>query len=97
MKKAGSDHLTAKQQAEIDSLAALPEEKIDTRDIPEQRDWRGARRGALFRPAKQQVTLPIDADLIEWFRQHSSGGESYQTSINRALREYVSHHKHDRT
>ncbi len=97
MKKAGSDRLTAKQQAEIDSLAALPEDQIDTRDIPEQRDWRGARRGALFRPAKQQVTLPIDADLIEWFRQHSGSGEGYQTRINRALREYVSHHKHDRT
>lgn len=32
------------QKAEIESLAALPDEKIDTSDIPEILDWSGARR-----------------------------------------------------
>ena len=86
MKKTPSDDLTARARAE---LAALPEEQIDTGTIPEQLNWTGARRGALFRPIKQQITLRLDADLIDWFRRHPSGGEGYQTSINRALREWV--------
>jgi uncharacterized protein (DUF4415 family) len=60
MKKAVSDHLTAEQRAETNASAALPEDQIDTRDIPEQRDWSDARRGALFRPVRQQITLRLD-------------------------------------
>ena len=95
MKKAISEHLTLEQRAEIDALAALPEDQIKTGDIPEQRDWSGARRGALFRPVKQQITLRLDADVIDWFRRHPEREEGYQTSINRALREYVARHDHD--
>jgi uncharacterized protein (DUF4415 family) len=93
MKKAISDHLTPEQQAELKALAALPEDQINTRDIPEQRDWSGARRGVLFRPVKQQITLRLDADLIDWFRRHPKQDAGYQTSINQALREYVSQHR----
>jgi len=95
MKKVISDHLTLEQRAELDALAALPDDKIKTSDIPEQRDWTAARRGALFRPVKQQVTLRLDADVIDWFRRHPQREEGYQTSINRALREYVAQHDHD--
>jgi len=90
-KKAISD-LTAAQQAERRALAALPEEQIDTHDIPEQRDWRGARRGLFYRPVKQQLTLRLDADLIAWFNDRAPNGEGYQTRINRALHEYVALH-----
>jgi uncharacterized protein (DUF4415 family) len=38
---------------------------------------------------KKQLTLRIDADVIEWFRTDARNGGGYQTSINRALREYV--------
>jgi uncharacterized protein (DUF4415 family) len=93
MKKAISDHLTPEQRAELRALAALPEDQINTRDIPEQRDWSDARRGVLFRPVKQQITLRLDADLIDWFRRHPKQNEGYQTSINQALREYVSQHR----
>ena len=95
MKKAISRILTPQQQAEIDTLAALPDDQIKTGDIPEQRDWKGARRGALFRPVKQQITLRLDADLIDWFRRNLEPGEGYQTEINRVLREYVSQHDQD--
>ena len=95
MKKAKSNPLTAAQRAETDALAALPEDQINTRDVPEQRDWSGARRGVLFRPVKQQITLRLDADLIDWFRRHPEPNEGYQTSINRALREYVAHHEQE--
>jgi uncharacterized protein (DUF4415 family) len=88
MKKATSD-LTPEQKAELEALAALPDDRIDTAAIPEQRDWSGARRGVFFRPVKRQITLRLDADLIDWFRRHPFPGEGYQTSVNRALREYV--------
>src|SRR5207248_1970180 len=92
MKKDNSNSLTPAQQAEIEALAALPEEQINTRDLPEQRDWSGARRGVFFRPIKKQLTLRLDADVIAWFKARTRDGEGYQTSINSALREYVAQH-----
>jgi hypothetical protein len=44
--------LTAKQRAELAALDKLPDDRIDTRDIPEVRDWSGAKRGLFHRPAK---------------------------------------------
>jgi uncharacterized protein (DUF4415 family) len=90
MKKGSSDQLTPVQRAELAALAALPDEQINTRDMPEQRDWSGARRGLFYRPIKKQLTLRLDADLIEWFKVNKADGEGYQTRINSALREYVS-------
>ena len=92
MKKGISDQLTPAQQAEIEALAALPDDQIDTKDMPEVRDWSGARRGLFFRPIKKQLTLRIDADVIAWFKSRTPNGDGYQTSINRALREYVEQH-----
>ena len=70
-------------------MAALPEDQINTRDLPEQQDWSAAKRGVFFRPVKKQLTLRLDADLIAWFKSHARKGEGYQTSINSALRECV--------
>jgi uncharacterized protein (DUF4415 family) len=89
MKKAVSKRLTPEQRAELASLAALPDDAIDTSDAPEILDWSGARRGMFYRPVKQQLTLRLDADVVAWFKGPSRSGEGYQTRINRALREYV--------
>jgi uncharacterized protein (DUF4415 family) len=87
--KTETSKLTPAQQVEIDALAALPCDEIDTSDIPEIRDWSGARRGLFYRPIKRQLTLRIDADIVEWFKEQAQGGKGYQTTINQALREYV--------
>ncbi|MBA2749532.1 MAG: BrnA antitoxin family protein [Tatlockia sp.] len=89
MKKMTSDRLSNEQKAELEALAALPSDQIQTDDMPEVPDWSGAKRGMFYRPVKQQITLRLDADLIDWFKTHQEQGEGYQTSINRALREYV--------
>jgi uncharacterized protein (DUF4415 family) len=89
MKKTANKPLTAQQRADLDALAAMPDDAIDTVDMPEQVDWSHAQRGQFFRPIKKQITLRIDADLIEWFRQHTSADAGYQTHINEALREYM--------
>ena len=92
MKKIATRRLTAKQRAELNALAAMPDDKINTTNVTEQVDWSGAKRGLFYRPIKKQITLRIDADLIEWFRQHTTSDNGYQTRINQALRDYVAQH-----
>lgn len=89
MKKATSKRLTQGQMAELNSLAELADDAIDTTDAPELPDWSGSKRGLFYRPLKQQLTLRLDADVVAWFRSHTTSDEGYQTRINRALREYV--------
>ncbi|HEV2818641.1 MAG TPA: BrnA antitoxin family protein [Allosphingosinicella sp.] len=76
-------------RAELAALAARPDARIDTSDMPEVRDWSRAERGKFYRPVKQQLTLRLDADVVDWFRRNPGPDRGYQTRINRALREYV--------
>ena len=81
--------LTDDLLAKLQSLQEMPDDQINTTDIPEILDWSGAQRGVFYRPVKQQITLRLDADIISWFKAHAQGGRGYQTDINRALREHV--------
>ena len=59
-------------------------------------DFSKGRRGAVLKtPGKTRITIRIDDDLLSWFRvqAHASGGGSYQTLINAALREHVASRK----
>ncbi len=85
----GNTELTAKQRADLQTLEELPDDQINTNDIPELLDWSGAERGVFYRPVKKQITLRLDADVISWFKAHAQGGRGYQTDINQALREHV--------
>ena len=89
MKKPSAKLMPQRERAELAALVELPDAKIDLSDAPEVPDWSKARRGLFYRPVKRQLTLRLDADLIDWFRQHATKEEGYQTRINRALREYV--------
>ena len=81
--------LTDDQRAELTALEALPDDRINTTDVPELLDWSDARRGVFYRPVKRQITLRLDADVVAWFKVHAPDGRGYQTDINRALREHV--------
>ena len=87
--KKSADRLTRDQQKEIAGLERLPDDQIDTTEVPEILDWSTAQRGALYRPVKQQITLRLDADIVAWFKRHARGGRGYQTDINRALRSFI--------
>ena len=87
--KRESSELTTEQRAELQALEGLPDDQIDTTDIPELLDWTNARRGVFYRPVKKQITLRLDADVIGWFRARAKNGRGYQTDINRALRQHV--------
>jgi len=41
---------------------------------------------AWYRPAKRQVSLRLDADVLAWFKRE---GRGYQTRINLALRKMM--------
>ncbi len=88
MKKEFSE-LPSDIQEQLRKLEDLPDDKIDTTDIPEILDWSDARRGVFYRPTKQQITLRLDADIIAWFKAHARDGRGYQTDINGALRAHV--------
>lgn len=83
--------LTPEQKARLERLAALPDEAIDTSDIPELTEdfFKNGVMGKFYRPVKQQITLRLDADVIAWFKAQAAGERGYQTRINRALREHV--------
>jgi uncharacterized protein (DUF4415 family) len=88
MRKDYSNPVPPEIQAEIDALIESSQPPR-TDLIPEGvGDWSQAKRGLFHRPVKQQITLRLDADLVDWFKSHQQD-EGYQTSINRALREYV--------
>ena len=82
--------LSPELQDQIDRLAALPDDRIDTGDIPETsaEAWHHARRPGLYRPLKKPVTLRLDADVVTWFKEHAHD-RGYQTEINRVLRRHV--------
>lgn len=86
MKKAGSKKFSAAQMKMLKKLAAMKDSDIDVSDAPEKRNWKGARRGVFFKPVKQQLTLRIDADVVDWFKRQGAG---YQTQINSVLRKHV--------
>lgn len=68
----------------------MRDEDIDTSDSPEWTPEMFARAvvrvGFKPLPPKQQITLRLDADVLEWFRGLGMG---YQTQINALLRAYM--------
>jgi uncharacterized protein (DUF4415 family) len=86
MKKASSKKLSAAQTKMLKALAEKPDAKIELSDAPEQRNWTKAKRGVFYKPIKQQLTLRLDADVVDWFKRQ---GEGYQTEINAVLRKHV--------
>ena len=84
--------LTAAQRKRLALVAAMPDAKIDYSDIPKQRgrvQW--SRPGALVPSGnKQQITLRLDADVLNFFKET---GKRYQSRINAVLREYMKAHK----
>jgi uncharacterized protein (DUF4415 family) len=79
-----------KLQTDGKRLQAMRDDDIDYSDIPPvspEMFARGVlRRGLKPVPRKQQLTLRIDADVVEWYKTQGLG---YQTRINALLRAYM--------
>jgi uncharacterized DUF497 family protein/uncharacterized protein (DUF4415 family) len=70
----------------IARMKAIKDEDIDFSDIPPltEKFWKNAVRNPLYRPVKKQVTVRIDADVLEWLKQKAETG--YQSRLNAVLR-----------
>ena len=66
--------------AEAQRLDATP---IDYSDIPPLGDEFFTKATEAWPPAKQQLTIRLDADVLHWLK---ANGRGYQTRINRILR-----------
>ena len=71
-------------------IDAMTDEEIDFTDCPEITDemWATGVLQKNFKPipTKSQENLPVDRDIIEYFKAQ---GRDYQTKINELLRAYM--------
>jgi uncharacterized protein (DUF4415 family) len=86
--------LTDEQRKRLRALDDLKDEDIDTSDIPPltEKFWFNAvrfRDRHLYKAVKKQVTVRLDADVLEYFKAKQDGKRGYQTAINAALRKVV--------
>jgi uncharacterized protein (DUF4415 family) len=72
----------------------MRDEDIDLSDLPEVTPEMFAkavvRKNFKPLPPKRQLTLRIDNDVVEFFKEQ---GRGYQTKINQLLRAYMEAHK----
>ncbi|MGH9455392.1 MAG: BrnA antitoxin family protein [Terriglobia bacterium] len=79
-----------KSRTDWKRLDALKEENINFSDTPELTPEMFAkavvRRGLKTIPRKEQLTIRVDSDVLEWYKKQ---GPRYQTRINALLRAYM--------
>ena len=61
------------------------------KEIQEEYDFSKGKRGAVIpHQGKTRITICIDTDILEWFRDEAEReGHGYQTAMNQALRNYI--------
>lgn len=88
------DSTSKESLTDWERLDAMQDEDIDLSDIPEITPEMFARmvvrRGLKRPPTKQQITIRLDEDVLQWFREQGNG---YQTRINALLRAYMEAHQ----
>jgi uncharacterized protein (DUF4415 family) len=60
-------------------------------EILEEYDFSKGKRGPVIsQKGKTRITIFIDTDILEWFRDKAEReGRGYQTAMNQALRDYI--------
>lgn len=85
---------TKKSATDWKRVDALKDKDLDKTDIPEispEMFARGmVRRGLKPASRKQQLTIRVDGDVLDWYKRQ---GQGYQTKINSLLRAYMDAHK----
>ncbi|MGB3918949.1 BrnA antitoxin family protein [Thiothrix litoralis] len=57
--------------------------------MKEQYDFSGGTRGAVMKTSKEKITIRLDPDVIQWFRDQVQGGGNYQSLINDTLKAHI--------
>lgn len=81
--------------ARLDALTEADIEKAVAADpdaVPLDTNWTDAH--VVMPPGKEIVTLRLDRDVLDWFKQN---GRGYQTRINAVLRSFYETRSHEQT
>lgn len=93
MRKRPTSGKSKTDETDYERLDAMKDEDIDFSDNPEvppEMFARGIiRRGLKPIPRKKQLTLRVDSDVVDWYKNQ---GRGYQTRINSLLRAYMEEH-----
>ena len=70
----------------LSEIESLPEDSIDTSEIPELDDdfWENAQ------PIVPENYLQIEHEILEWFKKQ---GQDYHAEINKVLRAHIETHR----
>lgn len=65
------------------------------KDMEKEYDFSKGKRGPVIpQRGKTRITICIDTDILEWFRDEADReGQGYQTAMNQALRNYMKQDK----
>ena len=70
-------------KSDLARIDGMKDAEIDYSDIPPLDKSFYTRATEAWPPAKQQLTIRLDVDVLTWLKAH---GRGYQTRINRILR-----------
>jgi uncharacterized protein (DUF4415 family) len=70
-------------KSDLARIDRIKDADIDYSDIPELGDEFFTKATVPWPPVKHQLTIRLDADVLEWLK---ANGRGYQTRINRILR-----------
>ena len=73
-------------KSDLKRIDAMTDENIDYSDIPPLGDEFFTQKTVSFSPSKQQLTIQLDQDILEWL---IAQGKGYETQINHILREVM--------
>ncbi len=80
-------------KSDLKHIDKLKDRNIDYSDIPELDESFFSKATVQWPPAKKQLTLRLDEDVLDWLKKQ---GKGYQTKINTILRSYYEAHKGNR-
>ena len=70
-------------KSDLRRIDRMKDSEIDYSDIPGLDKTFLKKATVAWPPVKKQLTIRLDADVLEWLKRH---GRGYQTRINRILR-----------
>ncbi len=77
--------LSPEQKARLDAVAAMADDQIDYSDAPFLPNAEWIKAAVQLPSTKKQITLRIDAEVLEFFKDT---GARYQSRMNAVLRSY---------
>ena len=88
----GRPRFDAEMRRQLEAVDAIPDDQIDTSDIPERVNYTGpVYIGLIPGPGKKKsVTIRLDEDVVRWFKKQ---GKGWQTKMNWVLRLYFASHR----